>query len=151
MSESTDLVASLLEAGRTSDLIWPRLVELCDDIGGRLCGSRELERAIDWGEACFRADGHDPVWREEVTVPHWERGDESCELTAPVRMSLPMHGLGLSVGTEAYGAEGLEAPVVIVRSYSCISGTTSLDIEIGMSGNTLAATSRACRSCSPLI
>lgn len=90
---------------------WSRMEELCDDIGHRLSGSPELERAIDWALETMRRDGLENVRREKVMVPHWVRGEESAALVEPRAMPLCMMGLGGSVGTPS---EGVTAPVLVV-------------------------------------
>ena len=47
-------------------------------------------------------------------MPHWVRGAESLELLSPRHQSLPMLGLGISVGTPA---EGIEADLLVVDSF----------------------------------
>jgi len=59
-------------------------------------------------------DGLENVRGEPVLVPHWIRGEESLELVTPRRMSLPMLGLGGSVGTPP---EGIRAEVLVVSSF----------------------------------
>jgi hypothetical protein len=109
-------LAELMAAARTDTLAMPRLAELSDDIGARLCGSPEFERAVAWGERVLREDGHENVRVEPVPVPHWVRGEERLELLAPVRRPLAMLGLGGSVGTP-----GIEAPVTVVHSFDELS------------------------------
>lgn len=90
-----------------------KLSHLCDDIGPRLSGSEELEKAIAWAQEELRRDGLEAVRAEKVMVPRWVRGKESIELLTPRRVELPMLGLGGSVGTPA---EGIEAEVICVRN-----------------------------------
>jgi carboxypeptidase Q len=115
--------AILAEYGAVADRIrahaladdgaYQKLRELTDDIGARLSGSPALERAVRWAEATMRADGH-VVVTEPVMVPHWVRDAERAELIAPRRMPLPVLGLG---GTVPTPPGGIEAPVVVVRSW----------------------------------
>src|SRR6185369_2012681 len=86
-----------------------------DHIGNRLSGSQNLERAVEWALAEMKRDGLDNVRGEKVMVPHWVRGDESLEITAPRPFKLTMLGLGNSVGTPA---EGITADAVVVRNFA---------------------------------
>jgi carboxypeptidase Q len=93
---------------------WERLALIGDTFGHRLSGSQALEAAIQWAVQEMKKDGLENVHTEPVKVPHWVRGQESVELTAPRRHQLVMLGLGNSVGTPA---DGIEAEVVVVRSF----------------------------------
>lgn len=93
---------------------WTRLAELTDTFGPRLSGSENLAAAIDWAIATMKADGLEKVRAEEVMVPHWVRGRESLEITAPVRAPLVVLGLGNSVGTPA---QGIEADLIVVKDW----------------------------------
>jgi carboxypeptidase Q len=90
-----------------------KLAYLTDRIGHRLSGSTALSRAIAWAAQTMKADGHE-VRTEKVMVPHWVRGAESAELTAPVARPLRVLGLGGTVGTPR---GGITARVVVVRNW----------------------------------
>ena len=104
----------IISESQSNDFAWQRLAELTDTFGHRLSGSEPLERAIDWAVAAMKTDGLDNVRKEPVMVPKWVRGRESLELLEPIRQSLPMLGLGNSVGTPPAGIEG---EVVVVRDF----------------------------------
>ena len=106
--------ARIIGAALTSDKAYQRLAYLTDHIGNRLSGSESLERAIAWAVTQMKRDWLENVRAEKVMVPHWVRGAESLELTAPVNRKLSMLGLGNSVGT---GPEGITAEAVVVRSF----------------------------------
>ncbi|HEX2685166.1 MAG TPA: M20/M25/M40 family metallo-hydrolase, partial [Kofleriaceae bacterium] len=91
-----------------------KLAQLTDRIGHRLSGSPELDRAIAWAAQTMKDDGQE-VHTEKVMVPHWVRGIEVAELTAPV--ARPLHVLGLG-GTIATPKGGITAPVVIVHDWA---------------------------------
>ena len=105
----------IIGAALVSDRAYARLAYLTDHIGHRLSGSKSLERAIEWALAEMKRDGLDNVRGEKVMVPHWVRGEESLEMTAPHPMKLSMLGLGNSVGTPA---EGITAEPVVVRNFA---------------------------------
>jgi carboxypeptidase Q len=106
--------AQLIKESLSSNFAWERLAELTDTFGNRLAGSNNLELAIKWAADKMRADGLDNVRTDPVMVPHWVRGTEYAEITAPVRSPLVMLGLGNSVGTPS---AGIEAPVLVVGSW----------------------------------
>jgi carboxypeptidase Q len=93
---------------------WERLALIGDTFGSRLSGSQSLEDAIQWAVREMKKDGLENVHTEPVKVPHWVRGQESVEITAPRPQPMVMLGLGNSVGTPA---EGIEAEVLVVRTF----------------------------------
>ena len=104
----------IIAATQADDFAWRRLAELTDTFGPRLSGSDNLERAIDWAVDTMKKDGFDNVHKEPVMVPKWVRGNESLDLVEPVRQTLPLLGLGNSVGTP-YG--GFESDVIVVKNF----------------------------------
>lgn len=105
---------SLIDAALADSAAFERLTVLVDRFGHRFSGSESLEDAIDWILAEMKEDGLENVRGEPVMVPHWVRGEESAEMVSPRRQSLPMLGLGGSVGTPP---EGITAPVLVVGSF----------------------------------
>ncbi len=101
------------QAGRDSSA-WERLAYMCDTFGPRLSGSKNLEHTIDWVINEMKQDGFINVHREKVMVPHWVRGNESCELTKPRLQKLSVTGIGGTVGTPA---GGITAPLLVVNSF----------------------------------
>jgi hypothetical protein len=96
---------------------YANLTYLCDHIGKRISGSEPLLRAIAWSEDLMRKEGLANVHTQPVTVPHWVRGQESGEITAPVTKSLHMLGLGMSVATPP---EGINAEAVVVPDFAAL-------------------------------
>lgn len=112
----------LIRAATETDFAHKRLAELCDTFGARFSGTTNLEAAIDWVLVRMKADGLENVHGEEVLVPRWVRGVESFELLEPARETLPMLGLGGSIGTPA---SGLTAPVFVVRNFEELGQRTN--------------------------
>ena len=104
----------LLNAATADDFAWRRLAELTDLYSGRISGSEALAGAITWASATMTRDGLENVRTEPVMVPHWIRGHEAAEITAPQRDTLTVLGLGDSVSTPAAGIEG---EVLVVTSF----------------------------------
>ena len=104
----------LIQKALSSKLGFDRLAHLSDYYGHRLSGSEELEQAIDWIVGEMSEDGFDKVWKQEVMVPHWERGHEYATLNTPIRKDLPMLGLGGSVGT---GGKAITGEIIMVKSF----------------------------------
>lgn len=80
-----------------------RLRELCKNIGNRLAGSENADKAIAWGAATMRQYGFDTVFTMPVSVPHWERGQKEVGFYffQGKKIEPPIVALGGSVGTES--------------------------------------------------
>jgi Iap family predicted aminopeptidase len=104
----------IIDAALTDNGGWEKLSYLCDRIGNRLAGSKGLEEAIQWAASEMKKDGLVNVATPPVSVPHWERGEESLTMVAPVSRTLVMLGLGGSVATPK---EGITAEVIPVGSF----------------------------------
>src|ERR1700758_3382702 len=96
------------------------LRHLTDNIGPRLAGSPQAQRAVEWVAEEMRALGA-TVTIEKTTVPHWVRGEETAELTSWPGMTpktaqkIVLTALGGSVATPQ---EGMRASVVVVDSFA---------------------------------
>ncbi|MGC2887882.1 MAG: M28 family peptidase [Candidatus Acidiferrum sp.] len=83
------------------------LTELSDDVGGRVTGSPQAEKAIEWGEAKMRAIGLENVHTEKWQLWRgWTRGTAQAELLTPIRHPLHVDAMGWTGSTPAGGAEG---------------------------------------------
>jgi carboxypeptidase Q len=83
------------------------LRRLTDGIGGRVTGSPEMAKAVEWGVAGFRAAGVD-VHTEKYTLPvTWNEGETRLEIIGAERFPVSLVSLGLSPATPAGGIEGL--------------------------------------------
>ncbi|MEO6244009.1 MAG: M20/M25/M40 family metallo-hydrolase [Opitutaceae bacterium] len=82
---------------------------------GRLSGSKNLEGAVAWAEKALNGIGLDRVFKQDVLVPHWERGaQESVSLLAGGAI-VPLNALALG-GSESTPADGIMAGVIEVQS-----------------------------------
>jgi carboxypeptidase Q len=107
---SRQIIAAALE----DDSGWDKLAHLCDQIGHRLSGSRQLEKAVEWAAAQMKKDGLQNVITQPVMVPHWVRGRESASMLEPRVQALHMLGLGGSIATPA---QGITAELVAVANF----------------------------------
>ncbi|MEN3337954.1 MAG: hypothetical protein V7647_1630, partial [Acidobacteriota bacterium] len=109
-----DPAARLVGEAMSTRFAWERLAFISDTFGNRLSGSASLEDTIRWAVEEMKKDGLENVHTEPVKVPHWVRGQESVEITAPRPRPLVMLGLGNSIGTPP---DGVEAETVVVHSF----------------------------------
>jgi hypothetical protein len=93
---------------------WQIAESLTTEIGGRMVGSPEMERAKDWSVETFKRLGFQNVKVETFTAQGWFRGDESAEVVGPYRHKLHILGLGRSSSTPK---GGLTAEVALFRTY----------------------------------
>lgn len=100
--------------GKTYEL----LRQLTKDIGPRLSGSANAEKAVAWGKQVMEQMQFDTVWLQEVRVPHWERGKAEKVLLREGNKGkeLALHALALG-GSPGTGAKGVSAPVVQVNNF----------------------------------
>ena len=62
---------------------------LTDEIGGRIPGTPAMQRAIEWGEAAFKAAGADSVHTENYTIQaSWAEGATKMSVVAPELFNL---------------------------------------------------------------
>src|ERR1700756_1243946 len=81
------------------------LRKLTDDIGGRVSGSPEMAKAVDWAVAAFRAAGVD-VHTEKFMLPtYWSEGATRLEVLGPVTFPVSLVSEGLSPATPPAGLE----------------------------------------------
>jgi carboxypeptidase Q len=81
------------------------LRRLTDEVGGRVTGSPEMAKAVDWAVAAFRTEGVD-VHTEKYTLPlTWSEGDTRLELSGPVKFPVHLVAEGWSPPTPAGGIE----------------------------------------------
>ena len=65
------------------------LRRLTDEIGGRVTGTPQMAKAVEWGVAAFRAAGID-VHTEKYTLPvTWSEGDTKLLIDDPSELSSP--------------------------------------------------------------
>ncbi|HJX95865.1 MAG TPA: M28 family peptidase, partial [Candidatus Acidoferrum sp.] len=81
------------------------LRRLTDEIGGRVTGSPEMTKAVEWALAAFRAEGVE-VHREKYTLPvTWSEGETRLELLGPVSFPVRLKAEGWSPPTPTGGIE----------------------------------------------
>ncbi len=110
---------SIMTAALGSDYGYRQTAYLSNNIGPRLSGSPQAERAVEYVAGEMRKLGLD-VRLQRLSVPHWVRGEERGELVefpgmAPgTTQKIILTALG---GSTATSAAGLTAEIVVVRNY----------------------------------
>src|SRR5258708_21285361 len=110
-SSCAEAAAKILPIVMGSSPLEENLRRLTDEVGGRVTGSPEMAKAVEWGVGAFRAAGVD-VHTEKYTLPvTWSEGDTRLELLGPVKFPVRLKAEGWSPATPA---GGMEANVVDV-------------------------------------
>ncbi|MBT8261864.1 MAG: M20/M25/M40 family metallo-hydrolase [Bacteroidia bacterium] len=115
--EDSITIRSLYDAALLNGKSYDWLDHLSNEIGGRLSGSIEAEKAIRYTESELKKLGLDKVWLQPVMVPKWTRGVKEYAYieTAPgITSTTNICALGGSVATPS---GGLKAYVVEVQSF----------------------------------
>jgi hypothetical protein len=98
---------------------YEQLRSLCKDVGPRLSGSDNAQKAVFWGKSLLESYGADTVFLQEVVVPKWERG--CCENAAihsgDKEVKVNICALGGSVSTQGI----VKAQVIEVKQLSELS------------------------------
>lgn len=111
-----DTVNRLFVEALTHGRAYDNLRTLTSQSPGRLSGSASLERAVVWAERTLASLNLDRVYKQDVMVPHWERGPRESVRILPARgdaVTLTATALGGSAPTLV---TGLVAEVVEVHS-----------------------------------
>lgn len=126
-----DQLRSIRQAALASDYAHRQTGYLSNNIGPRLSGSAQAERAVQYVAEEMRKLGLD-VRLQKLSVPHWVRGDEKAELVefpgmaAGTTQKIVVTALGGSIAT---GAEGITAEVVVVKNFDELNALGRSKIE----------------------
>jgi hypothetical protein len=97
---------------------YQNLAYLCSNIGGRLSGSPEAAKAVEWGKTVMEGLKLNRIELQPVIVPHWVRGDKEQAFivnpTTGARQETQICALGGSIAT---AANGIEAEVIEVMNF----------------------------------
>lgn len=110
VSEATMKTVTQLRDQALKDESAYSLIEgLTTEIGPRIAGGPNDERARTWLVERLQSLGFDKIYQEPVSFPVWERGQESCEVSSPFPAQIRCAALGGSMGT---GARPLQAEII---------------------------------------
>ena len=115
-SQDDVVIKNIFDTSLTKSKAYEWLDYLSNQIGGRLSGSLEAQRAIEYTKSELDQLGFDKVWLQPVMVPRWVRGPREFALieTEPgITFNVPITALGGSVATPSVG---LKANVIEVFS-----------------------------------
>ena len=116
--DDKEIIKRIFDNSMSKSKSYELLDHLSNEIGGRLSGSLNAERAVKWSKDELSKRGFDRVWLQEVMVPKWVRGPKEFALieTQPgTTFNVDVCALGGSVATPSVG---LKAQVVEVKSFN---------------------------------
>jgi hypothetical protein len=115
-ADSTVLKKFYTEA-LTSKIAHDNLKQLCKNYKGRIGGSEKSLEAIKWAEELLKSMGLDTVYKQELFVRNWHRGEKETGIIYSSKLG-EMHthicALGGSIGTID---KGIKAEVVEVHNF----------------------------------
>ncbi|WP_452222965.1 M20/M25/M40 family metallo-hydrolase [Lacinutrix chionoecetis] len=111
-----ETVKTIYKQSLTNGKAYQWLDHLSNQIGGRLSGSVNAEKAVQYTKNELEKLGLDKVWLQEVMVPKWERGEKEVGYfeASGTKTDVNICALGGSVATSD---SGLKAKVVEVKSF----------------------------------
>jgi len=114
--DPTILIRSVFTEALTDLTAYRNLEYLCKETKGRIVGSSQAEKAVQYTFKALKDAGADTVWLQKVPVPSWQRGIEKCSIISSLHGTedLTIAALGLSEGTSA---EGLTLNVLEVHDF----------------------------------
>lgn len=97
---------------------YDNLRHLCKKIGSRLTGSINAEKAVNWTYHLMKSYNFDTVYLQEVTVPHWVRGEKEIGKVinglSGMETLVNITALGGSIATPP---QGISAEIVEVKDF----------------------------------
>ncbi len=108
------------QAALSSDYAYTRTRHLTNNIGPRLSGSAQAQKAVEYVADEMRKAGLE-VKLQKIMVPHWVRGEETGAIVefpgmAPgTTQKIVLTALGGSIAT---AADGLTAEIVVVKDFN---------------------------------
>jgi carboxypeptidase Q len=111
-----DIIKKIYNTSLTNGQSYEWLNYLSNQIGGRLSGSLNAERAVQWTKEELEKIGLDKVWLQPVMVPKWVRGTPEfafIETKPGETTNVNICALGGSVATPALG---VKANIIEVHS-----------------------------------
>ena len=120
-SEVESNIQNLFQKSLTEGKSYEWLDHLSNKIGGRLSGSLNSQRAIEWSKNELNNLGLDKVYLQPVMVPKWIRGTfeyANIETSPGNTINVPVCALGGSISTPL---GGLRANVIEVKSFNELS------------------------------
>jgi carboxypeptidase Q len=107
ISSCTEAASKILPQVMGPSPMEENLRRLTDEIGGRVTGTPQMAKAVDWAVAAFRAAGIE-VHTEKYTLPvTWSEGETHLELLGPAKFLVRLVSTGWSPPIPEGGIEAI--------------------------------------------
>src|SRR5688572_20333032 len=122
---------TIMRAALGSDYAYRQTAYLSNNIGPRLSGSPQAQRAVEYVAAEMKKLGLE-VRLQKISVPHWVRGEEKAELiefpgmAAGTTQKIIITALGGSIATPDQGMTG---EVIVVNNYDELNALGRAKVE----------------------
>jgi carboxypeptidase Q len=130
-AQTIEDMRKLMQAALANDYAYRQTAYLSNNIGPRLSGSAQAERAVEYVAAEMRKLGLD-VRLQKLSVPHWVRGEEKAELVefpgmaSGTTQKIVLAALGGSIATPD---GGMTAEIVVVRNFDELNALGRAKVE----------------------
>ena len=127
--EDKIVISAFFEEALTDYTAYQNLHYLCKNCSGRVTGSPQAAAAVEFTYQLLKNMALDTVFKQEVNVPHWVRGENekaSIQSSKFGFKEVPVTALGMSVGT---GKAGISAKVVEVYDFAQLAELGRAKIE----------------------
>lgn len=110
------VLKTIYSTSLTNGMSYDWLDHLSNNIGGRLSGSVEAERAVQYTKKELEKLGLDKVWLQPVMVPKWERGEKEKAFFEVSGLVIEVNICALG-GSVATAKDGISAKVIEVQNF----------------------------------
>src|SRR5690606_18058458 len=124
-----DVFKTIYSASLTNGKSYEWLEHLSNQIGGRLSGSLNAERAIAYTKQELEALGLDKVWLQPVMVPKWIRGAKEYAYVETADGETTVMNICALGGSVATNPLGLKAKLVEVQNFEELKALGKSAIE----------------------
>ena len=110
------VLKTIYSTSLTNGMSYDWLDHLSNNIGGRLSGSVNAERAVQYTKKELEKLGLDKVWLQPVMVPKWERGEKEKAFFEVSGLVIEVNICALG-GSVATAKDGISAKVIEVQNF----------------------------------
>lgn len=128
-NNDSERIKRIVDEIMTNGTAYENLRVLCKQVGQRLSGTSNYQKAVKLTQAMMQEMNLDTVYLQPCMVPHWERGEKEkgwVFMNNTKLFDLQLCALGLSEGSGAWGVSG---NVVEVRSFDELDKLDSAGIK----------------------